>query len=600
MPTLRLAPDLYLPLEVVTETVAILAKRRSGKSYTARKLVEQLLAAGLQVVVVDPKGDWWGLRSSADGKNPGYPVLIAGGEHGDVPLEAGAGEVLARFVVEQRVGLLLDLSSFRKHEVATFMTGFLETVYRLKAQEQYRTPMMLAIDEADAIAPQRPQRGEERMLGAAEDIVRRGGQRGIGCTLISQRSAVLNKNVLTQAQVLIALRTMSPQDLAALDAWIEVHGTPAERRVLMESLPSLPVGDAWVWSPGWPTDAGIFQRIHVAPIETFDSGATPKPGQKVTPPKALADVDLGALTTAMAATIEKAKADDPRELRRRIAELERQIASKPATAPLETKVERVEVPVLTQEQVTALVRIGADAQVTATNLRDAADKLLEASGQILGALVNARPGEAMRHRPAQPPPQREPVPRIDPVPTAHKRPATANAPAPRPERQAAVTAPQQRILDALAAFEAAGLADVAKSNVAVFAGQSSTSSGFANNLGALRSAGLIAYPSGGRVALTDLGRSAAAPTETIRSVEQLHEAWRAKLSAPQWRILQVLISRFPGALARAAVAEESGQSATSSGFANNLGALRSLGLLDYPTNGMVAATDLLFPALARA
>jgi hypothetical protein len=171
----RLADSLELPLDIVTETVGILARKRAGKSYAARKLVEQLLTAGLQVV--DPKGDWWGLRSSADGKQPGFPILIAGGERGDVPLEAAAGDSLARFVVEERVSLLLDLSLFRKREVATFMTGFLETFDRLKAREMYRTPMMLVIDEADAIAPQRPQKGAERMLGAAEDIVRRGGQR---------------------------------------------------------------------------------------------------------------------------------------------------------------------------------------------------------------------------------------------------------------------------------------------------------------------------------------------------------------------------------------------------------------------------------------
>ena len=115
---IMLATELRLPLDIVTETVAILAKRRAGKSYTARKLSEQLLAASLQVVIVDPKGDHWGLRSSADGKRPGFPILIAGGEHGDVPLEPNAGEVLARFVVEERANLLLDLSSFRKHEIA--------------------------------------------------------------------------------------------------------------------------------------------------------------------------------------------------------------------------------------------------------------------------------------------------------------------------------------------------------------------------------------------------------------------------------------------------------------------------------------------------
>jgi len=49
------------------------------------------------------------------------------------------------------------------------MTDFGEMIYRLKAKEEYRTSMMLIIDEADAIAPQRPLKGEKRMLGAAEE-----------------------------------------------------------------------------------------------------------------------------------------------------------------------------------------------------------------------------------------------------------------------------------------------------------------------------------------------------------------------------------------------------------------------------------------------
>ncbi|MBV9598370.1 MAG: DUF853 domain-containing protein, partial [Chloroflexi bacterium] len=128
---------------------------------------------------------------------------------------------------------------------------------------------------------------------------------------------------------------------------------------------------------------------------------------------------------------------------------------------------------------------------------------------------------------------------------------------------------------------------MARSNAAVFSGQSSTSSGFANNLGALRSRGLIDYPAGGRVALTEAGRVLAHPVDSICSIDQLHQAWRAKLSAPQWRILEVLIAVHPKAVSRGWLADESGQSATSSGYANNLGALRSLGLLDYPSSGMV-------------
>ena len=330
MKIINIAKGLSLPIDVVTQVVAILAKRRAGKSYTMRRITEQLLGAGEQVVMVDPKGDQWGIRSSADGKKPGYSVLILGGEHGDLPLEVSGGELVARLVVEQRVSVLLDLSQFRKHEVATFMTAFLENLYRLKAKEQYRTPVMLVVDEADAIAPQKPQKGEERMLGAIEDIVRRGGQRGIGCMLVTQRSAVLNKNVLTQAQMLVVLRTIAPQDIAAMKAWIDVHGTDEEGKTLISSLPSLPIGDAWFWSPGWPDEDGIFKRVHVSPITTFDSGATPKPGQKRIVPKNLADVDLDALKEQMAATIEKAKSEDPKLLRKRIGELEAELKKKPA------------------------------------------------------------------------------------------------------------------------------------------------------------------------------------------------------------------------------------------------------------------------------
>lgn len=328
MNKLIIAKGIDFPRNLVTQTVAILAKRRAGKSYTMRRTWEQLLHAGEQVIVVDPKGDQWGIRSSADGKKPGFPVLILGGEHGDVPLESNAGEIVAKLAVEERVSILLDLSTFRKHEIATFMTAFLENLYRLKAQEKYRTPVMLIIDEADAIAPQKPQKGEERMLGAAEDIVRRGGQRGLGCMLVTQRSAVLNKNVLTQAEMLIVLRTIAPQDLAAMKAWIDVHGDLEQGRTLMDSLPALPIGDAWFWSPGWPTAEGIFKRAHVLPIETFDSGSTPKPGEKKIVPKNLADVNLDVLKKQMAAVVEKAKAENPKELKKQIADLKAQLEKK--------------------------------------------------------------------------------------------------------------------------------------------------------------------------------------------------------------------------------------------------------------------------------
>src|SRR5260370_12794892 len=157
-----------------------------------------------------------------------------GGDHGDVPLEASIGEIIADLTIDERASVVVDLSHFSKGEQTRFVTDFAERLY-----QRNRDPLHLLLDEADFFAPQRPMKGQERMLGAIEDIVRRGRARGLGVSLVTQRAAVLNKDVLTQIEVLIALRTIAPQDRDAIEAWIKVHGTVEQRNVLMASLPSL-------------------------------------------------------------------------------------------------------------------------------------------------------------------------------------------------------------------------------------------------------------------------------------------------------------------------------------------------------------------------
>jgi DNA helicase HerA-like ATPase len=110
--TLRISPDLSLPLDAVTQAMAILARRGAGKTYTASVLVEEVVKARQPVVVLDPTGAWWGLRSSADGEHPGLPVVILGGEHGDVPLEPTAGRVIADVVIDHPGAYVIDLSGF--------------------------------------------------------------------------------------------------------------------------------------------------------------------------------------------------------------------------------------------------------------------------------------------------------------------------------------------------------------------------------------------------------------------------------------------------------------------------------------------------------
>jgi DNA helicase HerA-like ATPase len=210
---LRIAEGFTLGDDFVTKTAAIVAQRRKGKTYTACVIAEELVEAGLPWVALDPTGAWWGMRASADGKSAGLPVVVLGGSHGDAPLERSAGRAVADLVVEHPGWYVLDLSLFEsKAAEREFSADFAEALYRRKGAPGRDFPLHLFVDEADMFVPQDREQGDARMLGAFQSIVRRGGLRGLGTTLISQRPALVNKSVLVQLDMLIVLRLVAGND----------------------------------------------------------------------------------------------------------------------------------------------------------------------------------------------------------------------------------------------------------------------------------------------------------------------------------------------------------------------------------------------------
>ena len=378
---LRISKEVSLPDDVVTKSVAILAQRRKGKTYTASVLAEEMVSAKLPFVALDPTGAWWGLRASADGEGPGLPVVILGGQHGDLPLERTAGRFIADLVLDHPGWYVVDFSSFESGAAERqFATDFAERLYRRKGQPDMDFPLHLFVDEADKFVPQRPGGGrgesretDQRLLGAFEAIVRRGGLRGLGTTLISQRAAVVNKNVLEQIDLLIVLRVVGPNDRRAIEDYLKADADDEQRKVLMGSLGSLDIGEAWLWEPGG--DPPLFNRVRIRERRTFNSSATPKPGQKRVEPHRFADVDLAAIKEQMADSIERATRDDPKVLHRRIAELERQLKTQATPASVERV---VEVPVEVLVEVPHLASI------------EALDSLAESAQALVGAITELR------------------------------------------------------------------------------------------------------------------------------------------------------------------------------------------------------------------
>ncbi len=311
-----------IPSEIVTETLALLGKRGSGKSHAGTIITEDILEAGMSVVVIDPLDCWWGLRSSKDGRQEGYPIVVFGGEHADVPLNETSGRTLAALLVEQHIPAILSLRHFSKSAMKRFVADFCEELYRLKGKKVNREPLHVMIDEADMFCPQRVMGEDARVTGSIDNLVRRGRSSGIGVTLITQRAAVINKDVLTQTEVLFAFRMTGPQDKKAIKDWIENNADSDRQREILTSLAKLPIGQAWVWSPGW---LNLLEEVKIRDRRTFDSSFTPKVGEERRSPKKLADVDLDAISESLAGAIEEAVANDPKILKRKVAELSREL-----------------------------------------------------------------------------------------------------------------------------------------------------------------------------------------------------------------------------------------------------------------------------------
>ena len=395
----RISPALTLPLEVVTETFAILGIRGSGKTNTCVVLTEELLDAGQQVVVIDPTDVWHGLRSSKDGKSAGYPIVVFGGRHGDVPLAAGDGATVADFIVEEKLPAILSLRHFESQsDQRRFVTDFARRVYHRKGEEGRDTPMLLAIDEAHLFVPQRVGAAEAQMVGAIQKLVRQGRSSGIGVAVIDQRAASVNKDILTQLELLICHRTSSPQDRKALEAWIEQHDKDNQKGEFLKRLPELARGVAWCWSPGW---LDIFKEVAIRARRTFDSSATPKAGETRVTPTTLAHVDLDALKIRMAAAIEKAGRDDPKALRAELERAKKQLVDaqkgRTVVAPPQPPI-RVEVPVLTKKNESAFAALVNALDVVKTQIGEVIQTNVELMKKLslLSASSHVRAPSALR------------------------------------------------------------------------------------------------------------------------------------------------------------------------------------------------------------
>jgi uncharacterized protein len=561
-----------IPAAALAQHVAVLGKTGSGKTTTAKLAVEQVVAAGARVCVLDPiKSDWWGMTSSADGRHDGLPFHILGGPRGHVPLHDAAGKAVAEVVAAGSLPLsIIDMADFRPGGQAKFFVDFAAALLR-----RMRGVLYLVMEEAHLFAPkERSGIGEENMaIHWSKMLATAGRSKGVRLIVLTQRTQSLHNALLGSCDSMIAHRMTAPADQEPVLKWLAANTDKATAARVAGSLSSLKTGEGWLCSG----EAQVFERRQFPRIKTYDNTRTPTAEDGEHHVKT-APVDADQLKVIIGDGVRESEANDPRELRKRVAELERQLRERPAAT---VEVERVvEVPVLRNGQLDRTEKIAARLESFGDKLSTEGDRYRSEAAELRRLIGPAAQPRAVLSIPKSTPrSEKQGVP-TTPRPAASIPSLTADMPPPGKCERSVL-----RVLAQHPDGCAAG-------KLALLAGYR-FSGGFRNSLSNLRTAGLIAGGNHEVMRATDAGL-ATGPYEPLPAGAELVDYWlrHPSLGKCERAVLGELV-RHPAGLTAEELCEATGYE-FSGGFRNSLSVLRTAGLvLGGNRDRMRAAGELL-------
>lgn len=563
-----------VPHDALLQHIIALGKTGSGKSSKLRVLVEEVLDLSLPVCIIDPKGDWWGLKSSADGKRAGYPIVIFGGEHADVPINEHSGAHVAELVATGNRSAIIDLGGWMIGPRTRFLIDLLSNYFRLARGRRYLVP-----DEVHNLAPQGrvldPDAG--KLLHWANRIASEGRGKGITLIAASQRPQKVHKDFLTSCETLIACKVIHKLDRDAIKDWIDGCADPQKGRDVLTQLASMPKPEAWVWSP--EIDFGP-KRVVFPLFRTYDS-FKPQPDDAA-PLKGWADVDLEEVKSKLAVVVQQAEANDPRRLKARIAELERQAKKQQPAAVQGISEAELNAAIATAE------RVGYDRAIAAHNAYVAkVERWLEnfprADEYVRLPDPPARTTVAVHAQRDATPATRRALTEVATAAVKHVRATTAAT-----ASTGGLSKAERLVLTVLAQYPQGR----SRSQVAILTRYAQNGGGFNNALSSLRSKGCI-VGSSDLLKITDAGEATIGPVPELPTGQELLEQWLGQLSKAEKSALAALAEAYPHALTKDELARRAGYEANGGGFNNALSRLRTLELITG--RGEIRASEVFFP-----
>lgn len=290
----------------------IQANSGGGKSWALRRILEESYE-GAQQIIFDLEGEFATLREQ-------YEYLLVGGESAELPISIKAASLLPRRLLELGVSTILDLSELKKHERLLFVKRFLDALIQLP--KKFWKPVLVVVDEAHQFAPQA---GKCESLASVIDLMTRGRKRGYGGLLATQRLSKLHKDAAAEANNIFVGRTGLDVDMKRAGELLGMTGKD------YQALRWLEPGSFYGFGPAFPPGIHEF-RFGAVRTTHPKSGARHQP-RVVKSPERIAKLakELADLP-AEAAAEERSSA----ELRKEVSQLKRQLTI--AQGPVEKKV----------------------------------------------------------------------------------------------------------------------------------------------------------------------------------------------------------------------------------------------------------------------
>lgn len=545
---------------------AVLGIRGSGKTYLSTLLGERLMDVSIPFVAFDPIGVWRFLR--VPGKGAGYPVVVAGGEHGDLPLTPEGAPEIVRAAMREGVSLVIDLYSMGLSKAD--WRRIVERCVRVLLYENKAHGLRhVFIEEAAEFAPQQVGRDYGTVYAEVEKLARMGGNALLGYTLISQRAEQVNKAVLELCDALFLFRQKGRLSLTALSKWLDIGGAKGGA-ALAESLPTLPQGVCWAWLGGDDTPI----RVEVPEKRTLSPDRSKLHGVSIQAVAGRGAVDVGSFVSKMQGSLEKivaeAKANDPKALKAEVVRLKadvqrladiRNAHADPDPAAIAAAEERGYQRALEKGHTALLAywaeleEVRADFIAAMEGFRSLQDKFVDASGP--GAVFEPPTNEIAKSY-APPSGTAKPTPNYsDPMPatTPPRAKGTALKPVPRQSDSS-----KPRLSGAGFNSAAGKMLAVMDTNppvkrtwqqVATLAGLKARGGHFNAGRKSLIDSRLV-IEEGGLVRVTIPSADA---TEAATDPAVLVDMWSKALSGAAPKILQRLFYRMDGSMERTALAE---------------------------------------------